>query len=431
MRFDTARAVEWAGTFAFPRAAGTDGERKAAAIAAEELARLGLRVERLRSKALGCRAGRALAGLAGRGRWATGLAWAAHRGAHWPVRLALALGALLWLRLTAVEGFLLGRALLRRVATTNVVAWREGKGEPPPLRVVFHTTLDTFDARRELVPPWLTTRVIGGLLAALIFCEMTINRNPLGLPSGCWFGSGPLFLLLLWLAIAHADRTTCRRTGRPDARDNRTGLAVLLELARGWPRGTDSRIESRFVATGGRTLDRAGLRAWSTRSAPSGPPGRRSSSTGSRRDWPGTRASGAGDRNARRDGRPDLWIPHRVIHRTRSAASTGPLPPRARLHRHGRRRRRRAPGPVVSAIEPEALGRAAQLATEVALRWARRKQPGGETRSLDCEVHNRRATSNLAAPYRTEPTSRGVANLDAPCELAERCLRRRSDIATV
>jgi len=382
MRFDTARAVEWARTFAFPRAAGTEGERKAAVIAAEELARLGLRVERVAVQ------GSRLPGLAepwlgwlGVGAWATGLAWAVHRGTHWPVRLALAVGALLWLRLTAVEGFLLGRALLRRVATTNVIAWREGKGEPPPLRIVFHTTLDTFEARRELVPPWLATPVIAGLLAALVFCDMTINRNPLRLPSWCWPWSGPLFLLLLWLTIGMRIARLVGGTGRPDARDNRTGLAVLLELARGWPRGTDSRIESRFVASGGRTLDSAGLRAL-VHAIGTEWPARPTLIV----DWlapgigPGLALLEQGTETLAATAARDLWIPHRVVHRAVVGRQHWPL------GRHGPAfvgmvgdavAAHRAPVAAL-AIEPDALGRAAQLATEVALRWARRKQKPDE-----------------------------------------------------
>ena len=371
------RAVEWAGTFAFPRAAGTKGEREAAAIAAEELARLGLRVERV-----GCprvsvaKAGRALARLARSG----GLG--DRPGVGGPPRRPLAgpagagIGALLWLRLTAVEGFLLGRALLRHVATTNVIAWREGKGEPPPLRVVFHTTLDTFEARRELVPPWLATRVIGALLAALIFCDMTINRNPLGLPSWCWPWSGPLFLLLLWLAIAMRIARLVGGTGRPDARDNRTGLAVLLELARGWPRATDSRIESRFVATGGRTLDRAGLRAliqaigteWPARPtlvvdwlAPGSARDSLFWSRGpkcSRRRPPATSGSPTAWSTAPRlAASTGHWA---ATDRPTSAWSATPSPrtgPQSLTANRARRSRPRA-----------------QLATEVALRWARRKQ---------------------------------------------------------
>ncbi len=386
MRFDTARAVEWAGTFAFPRAAGTEGERQAAAIAADELVRLGLRVERIEVKASRLpRLAEPWLGWLGVAVWASGLVLGAHRGAAWPVRLALALGALFWLRLTAVEGFPLGRTLMRRVATLNIVAWREPKGEPSPLRVVFHTSLDAFDARRELVPPRLTTPVIGALLAALIFCELTINRNPLRLPSWIWPGLGPLFLLLLWLTIGMRIARSLGRTVSPDARDNRTGLAVLLELARGWPPGTDRRIETRFVATGGRTLDQAGLRTLLHVMDTQWPPVPTLIV-----DWlaPGIGRGLSllehGTETLAATAARDLWIPHRVIYRAAVCCQHWPL------GRHG-------PGyigmvgdavagsraPIDStAIDADALGRTAQLATEVALRWARRKQKP-EEKSVD------------------------------------------------
>ena len=374
MRFDTARAVEWAGTFAFPRAAGTDGERRAAEIAALELARLGLRVERVEVR------GTRLPGLAepwlgwmGVGAWATGLALATHRGAAWPVRIALAVLALLWLRLTTVEGFLLGGNWFRRIATTNVIAWREPKGEPPPLCVVFHTSLDTLDPGRAFVAAWLTTPVIALLLGGQVLCAMTIHRNPLGLPS--W--SGWFFLGLLWLTIAGRVWDCVRPSSGLDVRDNRTGLAVLLELARGWPRGSESRIETRFVATGGRTLDRAGLRAlihaigneW---------PARPTLVV----DWlapgigPALALHEQGTHALAATAAADLWIPHRVVNRATVGREHWPA------GRHGPGyigmvgsavAVRRTPGVP---IEPEALGRTAQLATEVALRWARKmKKP--------------------------------------------------------
>jgi hypothetical protein len=72
----------------------------------------------------------------------------------------------------------------------------------------------------------------------------------------------------------------------------------------------------------------------------------------------------------------DLWIPHHIAHRAAIARDHRPF---------GRQgpafvgmvgsavapARRSAPAP---AIEADALGHAAQLATEVALRWARQKQ---------------------------------------------------------
>jgi hypothetical protein len=379
MRFDTTRAMEWVERFGFPRAAGSAGEGRAGELAAGELERLGLRVERI------ALAGRRMAGPAQRwlgwfgvAVWSAALEVATHQGAAWPVRLGLALGALLWLRLTTVEGFTLGVPWpwLRRFATTNVIAWRAAEGEPPPLRVVFHTPLDTFEPRRELVPRWLATPVIAGLLGAQVFFDLTINRNPLRMPLGHW--AGLCCAILLWLAIGMRIYLRVRRgcAAATDVCDNRTGLALLLELARSWPPGTEGKIETRFVATGGRALGRAGLRALVLAIV---------------REWPArptlvvdwlAPGVGAGltlmehgtDRLAARAA-ADLWIPHKVArgagiaHDHRPLGRTGP----AYVGIIGSNvAARRA---ATMAIEPEALGRAAQLAAEIALRWARKK-PG-------------------------------------------------------
>src|SRR2546430_2431305 len=120
MKFDTARAMEWVGMVDFPRVAGTEGERRAAELVAAQLASLVLRGER--NAAPGSRLPALVEpwlGWIGVGAWATGLAIVTHVGAAWPARLTLAVGALLWLRLTAVEGFRLGRLGPRRVVTTS------------------------------------------------------------------------------------------------------------------------------------------------------------------------------------------------------------------------------------------------------------------------------------------------------------------------
>jgi hypothetical protein len=195
-----------------------------------------------------------------------------------------------------------------------------------------------------------------------------------------WYWWGLFFWSLLGAAVVVRMVPGIRHDERPDPRDNRTGLAVLLELARGWPTGTDRRIETRFVATGGRTLGRAGLRAllhaisteWPARPtllvewlAPGIGPG-----LALREQGTGRLAATAA---------ADLWIPHRIIHRAALGREHWPF------GRHGpgyigmvgdaiAKPRARGAAPV---IEPEALGRAAQLATEVALRWARRMQEPG------------------------------------------------------
>ena len=369
MRFDTARAQDWAARFAFPRTAGTEGERQAAAIVAEGLSRFGLEVDRVAVP------GSRLPGLAepwlgwvGLGVGASALVLATHLGAAWLPRLAAAVGALFWLRLTTVEGFRwLGRAPAGRVASTNVVA-RRAVEPSPTLRVVFLTSLDTFEPDRAIVPAWLATPWIALILAGLIFVNLSlsIGRARPSLPS--WPG---LFLLvLLWLAIAGRVWRLVRRGAEPDVRDNRTGLAVLLELARTWSRGTHARIETRFVAAGGRSLDRAGLRAL-VRAIVEEWPARPTLVV----EWlapgigPGLALMEQGTCELAEAAAADLWVPHHVIHHAALRREHWPF------GRHGPAYVGMVGGAIdrPHPIDPDALARAAQLATEVTLRWARKK----------------------------------------------------------
>jgi hypothetical protein len=380
MKFDTDHAVEWAGAFGFSRAAGSEGERRAAEIVAGELARLGLRVERAGAdeKRQPAAARPWIAWLV-LGLLSAALEVATHRGGAWPVRLGLALLALVWLRVIVVEGF--GSALVRRLRreAASVVAWREAEaGSPPaPVCVVFHTPLDSFEPARELVPAWAATPVIAGLLGAQVFFDLTIHRNPLGLP--LWYLGGTCCAVLLWVAIGVRVVRLVRGPGEAGPDDNRTGVALLLELARSWPRTTSARIDARFVATGGRRLSNDGLRALVKSIVPEF----RARPT-LVIDWiaPGIgrgltlAEQGTGQLAAR--AAADLWIPHRVAHRAAVGRTHWPL------GRHGpgyvgmigdgiSARAKRAAAP-----EPDALGRAAQLATEVALRWARRIETPAE-----------------------------------------------------
>ena len=187
MKFEPDRAIAWLETFDEPRDAGTEGEHRAAQVVAAELERIGLNVERV--TILGS-PWPALAepclGWIGLGVWAAGLELVTRYDDSWTARFVLALGAWLWLRLTVVEGFRLGRIWPRTVATTSVVA-RHDVEPAPALRVVFHTPLDTFDPGRSIVPTWLATPVIGLVLAAQVFIDLTIHSNPLRLPP--WAGS--------------------------------------------------------------------------------------------------------------------------------------------------------------------------------------------------------------------------------------------------
>jgi hypothetical protein len=154
---------------------------------------------------------------------------------------------------------------------------------------------------------------------------------------------------------------------------DRRALAVLLELARSWQRGRHHAIEAVFVAAGGQGLDHAGSRevVHSLRS-----------------DWQANPsllillfAPGAGEELLIGTGdikvgeiaalaATSLWIPHQLGHRltmyrfwpfpkwTEVAALIGSNPREFSDSRVG----------------PEALQRAAQLASEIALRWAKKQR---------------------------------------------------------
>jgi hypothetical protein len=215
---------------------------------------------------------------------------------------------------------------VRGETVPGVLAWREVEPSPQ-VRVVFHTRLVTLEARRG---KWLATRLV-----------RQIAR----------FGTG----------------------GEPHIADNRTGLGVLLELARTWPAATQARIETRFLVTGGRDAPgRAGrcaerdtiIAAWPVRPTLVV-------------EWiaPGIGKElvlfDQGNSGLAASAAADLWIPHRVLRDRRAGLFL-------------RRSDDRGPGYVVigggeitrpndadQSIDQEALGRAAQLGTELALRWAR------------------------------------------------------------
>jgi hypothetical protein len=272
MRFDAKRAAEWSGRFWVPRAAGTEDERRAAQVVADALESSGLRVEQ-----------------------------------------------------RAVPGSRPGRVL-----TTNVIGRRELE-PPPPVRVVFQTSLDEFDSTRTYLPAWIARR-----------------------------------------------RTRERERG-PSVADNCTGLALLLELARTWPPGTRPRMETCFVAAGGRALGGVGVHdlvaaiahEWPHR--PTLVIGWLAPGIG-----PGLALTEQGTGQLAETAAQDLWIPHQRLGGRRlrrelwPASRHGP----AFVGMIGDAVATGRSDIVAQVVDVDALGRAAQFATEVALRWAK-EQPSG------------------------------------------------------
>jgi hypothetical protein len=233
--------------------------------------------------------------------------------------------------------------------------------------LIFRTSLDGIVVRGPEVPWWASSASIGVLVATLF---VTFLGGVDGRSGWAW----PVLALLCVLVLVRL--SSFLRSARDSGfRDNRTGLAVLLELARTWPRRADARIEAHFMAVGGHGIDGAGSRALDETI---------------RAEWPakptllvdlsapgvgkGLIVSARGHADLARSAAADLWIPHRPARRHVWTTWPGPATPLdddvvwligdEAFARSGRGRE--------AAIDPEALGRAAQLATEIALRWARR-----------------------------------------------------------
>ena len=179
---------------------------------------------------------------------------------------------------------------------------------------------------------------------------------------------------LLWILVVVRLFPYLKSTRHPGLRDNRTGLAVLLELARTWPRRANARIEAHFVAVGGQGLDGAGSSALEETI---------------RTEWPvkptlmidlsapgvgkGLILAARGHADLAGSAATDLWIPHRLARRhvwTTWARPVSTLDDDI-VWLIGDEAFARSDREETIAVDPDALGCAAQLATEIALRWAR------------------------------------------------------------
>jgi hypothetical protein len=361
MKFDAERATALAKRFGFPRHAGTDGERRAADMLEEELERAGLRVERrpIRTPSRSIPLSLLLQG----GYLWLGL-WMAL-----PAMSPVARAGLVALGLAALPA----ADQLRRLASRDSGSYRSEHvigtrpaGESPAVRVVVLTALTTPIARR-VVAVKLALAIAGvgfwGILA--VPWAEGVPWSPgagLGLLLGSWAS------LLLVIAIPED------RAAGPSTDDNRTGLACLVELARSWPSRHDDRVEVRFVATrewafGARDLVRIAREEW---------PSKPTSVINLEKPGVGGALVLAGPRVGRdlaAAAARDLWLPFRASKRKSWYAPASDWFESAGMAYVSLRGELRA-----APIDPAALSSAAQLATELALRWARR---GGAVARVD------------------------------------------------
>ena len=349
MRFDAERALAEAGEFAFPRLVRSEGERRAADLLVAKLAAAGLAAGR-RDAARPKVPGRLiLVGL---------VAW-----------LWLAIGRALpevtdlgRVELVAVGMALLVSAVFRLAGSVR----RQGlDGRPQqvlaagpwdadaPARVVFVTRLYTIGAPAVIRLHWALL-ILAFTLGAFLLTPWARDL----IHSTRW--AGPALLAAHWGGLVLLFAAPKGAPRAPGPGDNRSGLAALAELARAWPKSAAGRVEVRFAATSGRA-DLARIIA---------------------REWPAKptlvvvlESPGHGDGlilEARGAARPlaksaaeALWIPHRA-----PAWTFAPSPTRAYAREGLDALRLRGDG-TAEQLSVAGLAAAAQLASEVALRWGR------------------------------------------------------------
>ncbi len=134
----------------------------------------------------------------------------------------------------------------RMIRTWNLIAERPEESERTR-RVIVLTTLDVAPP----VPHSRVRGVIGSLYVITLFVAIIVGYLPVRV-------ARPTIVALLATLGAVTALTIVSRV-RPfpgeGGTDNRDGLGFLVELARTWPRGNPTGIETRFVACGGEILD--------------------------------------------------------------------------------------------------------------------------------------------------------------------------------
>jgi hypothetical protein len=377
MKFDVTRAMAWVQAFDFARCSECAGESEAADLLAERLTHCGWHVERSPVRAEGRCAGILML---------LGVAlviesyslWSALR--HTFPRLALAVRVLLACAGLAVIA-VLARATLgwhalpivrervggcwtrrSRARKVNVVASWPAERESRS-RVVFLSHLDTSLSGRAW-EFWIWSVGLGMLLA--------LARSGLPAPSMAWVW------VAIWLGTFLGFLRVWLRPGTISAGDNRSGLAFISELAQAIPDRLHDRLEIRLAAVGSNSAGQLGAlvlaktikRRWPTKPT-----------LVVNVDAPGLGTDvvlvGRGPSlELARAAAKDLWLPYTVAR----------WPWRALDHRPflfygidgvslaGDRNARR--------IDPARLSATAQLAEEIALRWARDRAGGDQGASL-------------------------------------------------
>jgi hypothetical protein len=402
MRFDAAKALGTFERLGDPQFAGPDCETRIADFVAEEFGRMGLEVER--REVVGSRFPR---------RVAPWIGWLGYGGLittayilvrsdsclSWVLALVLSCSSFPWLNAVISNWIHPGRHRPPRELVPLVIASLPSTSSAPA-RVVFQALLGGLEADLAHLLRWTRFGVYCflSIVPGPMVLMMIITKPAFGADAGRMSArmtneilsrfAYPGFLAIAWIWILWClfDEHHRSRRLRVSPRPERYGLALLMEMARTWPRTGSRPIEPVFVAAGGQRLDYAGSREvvrllgseWEARPSllvPFFAPGAGDTV------WLGTSDSVAsGTQQLGLDAGHSLWIPVASV----PPFALLPLWPFEDYHPSialiGSESRTSTPLPA----DPKALHRAAQLAAEIALRWAKRQRrpdqaPGSST----------------------------------------------------
>ena len=368
MRIDPARVLELAGSLNEPRLANTPGETRAAELIARELTRAGWWVERLPVRPFWRL--RVLDPLLRLGLLVFGwFAFAMNqafpdgpRSVRWglPALITLSIGASILVRVKR------DRALEAANPSANVIG-TVSKGTKSKSRIIVITYL------RNQGSGWLFLLLFAVFALLGFFCRLCFagrSRHPQAFLWG--FPLAMAALTVQWLCLVVLGIGWRERPVRPINGHNRTGLALLLELARVWPRGVRERVETWMIAFVGYDDLLRQLRPRLSDGKPTLVIGLFAPGVGPEVEIIGR---GKGLELAVEAAR-SLWIPYRRI---RSTAREDKLV----AHWFWQRKRGHAVNlggkPADQPIDSEALKRVADLVVELALRWGKSTSGPGDS----------------------------------------------------
>jgi hypothetical protein len=385
MKFDPSRAMRIVQELGDPRFAGPDWEARVADFVARKFSEMGMQVER-----------REVEGSRFPQRFAPWFGWlgygaiitAAYEMLWQQSKLSVVLAIpVLFVSFRFLDAVLSNRIRLGRrrppVEKAPLIVARPPGDSAAPVRVVFQAVLgelktDLFHSARPN-PYFIMIILHTCLLASTMLTVIQKFAIRPRLPSlGMWLATGLFaFIWIVILRILSWEHRQSRLAAGSHQVDRR-GLAVLLEMARSWQRNRLNPIEAVFVAAGGQRLDRAGSREVVRRL---------------QSEWQSNPsllvllfAPGAGEElligvGASRVGEiaveaaRSLWIPHQIYHQW-TMIQLWPF------EKWGEVAALMGSDPnefFEASVHPAVLQRAAQLATEIALRWAKKQRTAPES----------------------------------------------------